>query len=137
MTPGVQTLDQESAYRHRRQRDHAEHMLDMAEHFAEADRLLVEQIYRFGLSLTDVGRLTDQSRRSVQRRIARLAQRARDPLFRFVLARWDLIPTDVQPVARRAVLQGHSLRDTARLTGRTLHEVRQDMQAIQTLFRVH
>ena len=137
MQPGAHLIDAAAPTHQQRQRHHNDQLLRAAEHFHDTDRLLVEQVYRHGLRVSDIARLSDQEPRGLRRRLRRLVARARDPLFRFVAGRWDMIPPDAQPVAKRVVLQGWSLRDAARLTGRTLHEVRQDMQAVHTLFRVH
>ena len=45
----------------------------------------------------------------------------------------DTLPRPLQGVAKCAVLEGRSLRDTARKTGRSLHEVRQSSIRLHTL----
>lgn len=114
-------------------RDAAERVLQLAGHLADADRLLLEQVFRHGVSLAEVARLSGQRPRVLQRRVRRLLLRLNDPLFRFVAGRCDLLPQEVQATARRTVLHGRSLRDTARATGRSLHQIRQHLIIIRAL----
>ena len=113
-----------------------ERILQLAEHLRTPDRLLLEQVYRHGLSAADVARLTGQPPRRVQRRLARLLQRMRDPLFKFVVARSELLPPPARAAARRVILQGQSLRSTAQSTGQSLHEVRQHINTVRNLARL-
>ncbi|MEX0652662.1 MAG: hypothetical protein WD534_03565 [Phycisphaeraceae bacterium] len=116
-------------------RDAADRVLERAVHLAPADRLLLEQVYRHGLSAAEVARLTRQPTRTLQRRVQRLLTHLADPLFAYVAARLELLPPETHPVAQYAILQGHSLRRTARLTGQSLHRVRQHLDTIRTLAR--
>ncbi|MFA9479654.1 helix-turn-helix domain-containing protein [Phycisphaerales bacterium AB-hyl4] len=116
-------------------RDAAERLLQRAQYLAPHDRLLLEQIYRHGLSVADVARLLNDRPRTLQRRVKRLLTRLNDPLFRFVAGRLEMLPRDMQTTARLVVLEGKALRDTARSTGLTLHRVRQHLDAVRTLAR--
>ncbi len=127
------------------QRDHdrrldrrqwAERVLEHARHLPLRDRLLLEQLYRHGLSLTQVAQLLGKDRKAVARHVARLLRRIRQPVFPFVAHRADLIPRDIRTVARLTVLEDHSLRDTAQITGRSLHRVRRDMQTLAVIARL-
>lgn len=116
-------------------RDAAERLLQRAQHLARPDHLLMEQIYRHGLSIADVARLLNERPRSLQRRVKRLLLRLNDPLFIFVAGRFDVLPREMQATARLVVLEGRPLRDAARITGTTLHRVRQHLDAVRTLAR--
>ncbi|MFP4144835.1 MAG: hypothetical protein ACOCTI_03625 [Phycisphaeraceae bacterium] len=108
----------------------------MAEHFSERDRLLLEQVYRHGLSVAEVARLTGRPRRTLSRHVRQLLERVRDPLFRFVAGREELLPREVRSTARLVVLQGRSLREAGRATGLSLYRVRQHMQTVRELARI-
>ena len=120
----------------RQRREAAERLLTLAEHLPTEDRLLIEQVYRHGLSVAQVAQLTSQPRRRLQRRIAQILRRMRDPLFRFVAGRGELLPRDVRPTARMVVLEGRSLRDVARRRDSSLHYIRQHMRTVRTLAQV-
>ena len=117
-------------------RSTSDRVLALAEHLAPGDRELVEQVYRHGQALARVARATGTSPHRLNRRLSRILQRMRDPRFHFVLARGALMPREVQAVARRVVVEGRSLRATARLTGLSLHRVRQHMATVRTCHRL-
>lgn len=117
-------------------RDLIEHLLALAEHLDERDRLLLEQIYKHGLSAAQVASLTGQPTRRLQRHVRRLLKRLDDPLFRFTVARLDLLPPDTRPVARAVFLHGLSLRETAHRTGLSLHRVRRHAETVRTIARM-
>lgn len=116
-------------------RDAADQVLQLAEHLAERDRLLLEQLYRHGQPIAQVARLTRQRPRVLQRRVKHLLKRVASPQYRWVAGRLELLPPELRAVARRGVLQGQSLRETARTTGRTLHEVRVAMVELRAMAR--
>jgi DNA-directed RNA polymerase specialized sigma24 family protein len=116
-----------------RRRKDVEQVLELAQHLPEADRLLIEQIYRHGRPAAELARLLGCRPRLVQRRVSILLKRLRQPLFRFLVNHQQLLPRDLRPIARRAVFEGCSLRRTAQLTGRSLHHIRQDMRTVQML----
>lgn len=119
-----------------RQRRHAERILELSEHLDAPDRLLLEQIYRQGKSVREVALLLNIEPRALQRRVVRLLRHLRDPLFVFVATRFDVLPREVQATARRAILEGRSLRCTARLTRQSLHRVRQHVKFIRALQQI-
>ncbi|HEX7009488.1 MAG TPA: hypothetical protein VF184_05870 [Phycisphaeraceae bacterium] len=110
-----------------------ERVLELAQHLDKPDRLLLEQVYRHGLSAAELELITGMGRRRLQRRIARLTKRIQQREFRLLTQRAELVPRDCLAVGRRFFLQGRSLRDTVRLTGLTLHQVRQRIRTIRTL----
>lgn len=117
-------------------RQAADRLCARASYLPAGDRLVIEQVYQRGLSVTEVARLRGTSPRRMQRRVARLLCRMRQPAFAFVAERGDLLPREVRATARRVVLSGMSLRRTAEATGQTLHQVRQHMRTVQALARI-
>ncbi|MEO1236058.1 MAG: hypothetical protein AAFX76_04650 [Planctomycetota bacterium] len=105
-------------------RDNAEFLLAMARYLDPAGRSLVERVYRDGATPTDLARLSKASPRTVQSRLNRQIERINSPEFRFVVAHLSVLPRNQRAAMRRFYLEGRGLRDTARLTGRTLHETR-------------
>ena len=102
-------------------------------HLRRRERFLIEHVYRHGRSLTDLARVSGVPRRTLQSRQQRALRRLNSRCFRYVAVHLDTLPRPLQGVARCAVLEGRSLRDTARKTGRTLHEVRQSSIRLHTL----
>ncbi|MGB0768004.1 MAG: hypothetical protein ACPGYV_09870, partial [Phycisphaeraceae bacterium] len=79
------------------------------------------------------------SRRSadtIGRRIKRLTRRIESPEFRFTLLHQEKLPRTMRRTATLLFVQGRSLRETARLTKKTLHRVRCDRAMLLTLARV-
>jgi DNA-directed RNA polymerase specialized sigma24 family protein len=111
-------------------------ILARAQALAPADRALVEQVYAQGQSLRQIAQASGVPSDRLQRRLLRLLKRMRTPLFTFVASRGELLPREVQATAERVVLQGQSLRETARQTRQSLYRVRQHMQIIRTYQRV-
>ncbi len=128
-----QLADEPSRRRRAAHRDRVEQLLDDAGHFTRTDRVLIEQVYRHHVTYKEVAVLLGMSVRAVQVRLNALLNRTRQPLFRFVVDRHELLPRELRAVSRRAVLEGRSLRETARLTGLSLHHVRQRRQALRVL----
>jgi len=130
--PAQATLDQRREQRNRA----AEQILAHAQHLAQADRELVEQVYEQGQSVRRIARMSGMPAHRLQRRLTRLLTRMRQPLFRFVATRGELLPRETAATARRVVLQGRSLRETARVTGLSLHRVRQHMATVRDYYRL-
>ena len=99
------------------------------------DRLLVEAVYRDGRSAVEVAALVRLPARLVRRRIRRVVRRALSERFAFVALHAEQWPGDRRRVAEACVLAGQSLRDAAHSLGLTLHQVRRQWNAIETLFQ--
>ncbi|MFA9478528.1 helix-turn-helix domain-containing protein [Phycisphaerales bacterium AB-hyl4] len=127
----IDFADAASARRVLERRAAAEHVLAMAQHMGHRERVLLEQIYRHGLSITDVARLMNVRPRTLQREVRCLLNRIADPEFGFVVAGQELLPRDVRQVARLVILEGRALRDAAKRTGLTLHRVRCHLATIR------
>ena len=113
-----------------------EQLLERVCHLHKDDRLIVEQLFRHGLSIAQVATLIGRSRQHVRRRLNSIVERVRTPLFAYTILYRDLLPLHVQQTARLVVLQGQSLRRTSEITGYTLHEVRQHMRVVRAMARV-
>lgn len=133
MSQAVQLARYEDAHRRTPVRDRTERLLQLSEYLPTHERLLLTQVLEHGLSAADIARLTDDKPDCVRRRIRRLMERLDSPLFRFAASRFELLPRDLQTTARRHILEGHSLRKTAQLTGLSLHRIRQQRRSLETL----
>ncbi|MEM9881706.1 MAG: hypothetical protein AAF800_02165 [Planctomycetota bacterium] len=131
-TPWEQAGDDE-ARRHQIRREEAERILALAEHLSRGDRLLVERVLGEGVAVTDLARMQRRSPRTLQKRLQNCLKRMNSRKYRYVVVHGDLLPRSLQAVARRLVLEGRGLRDTARLTGRSLHAVRQERTRLLAL----
>jgi len=114
-------------------REHIELLLRCAEHFAEPDRLLIEHLFHHGHSLRQVSRLLNIPVSTLHTRLRQLITRARSPLFIYVVCHLSDLPPALRQTARLIVLQGHSLRETAHRTNRSLHTIRRHLTGLQTL----
>ncbi len=124
------------ARRRERRRDEHDRLLDLAKQLPDADRLLLEQVYRQGQSFADLARLMGQREWQLRRRVARLLRRIRKPQYRFLLQRGDLLDKPVRRCAELAYFKELSLRTIAMITGQSLHQVRRHMHDFQVIRRL-
>jgi len=113
-----------------------EQIVRFAQALPTEDRLLLERRFEDGLTVTDIARRSRRSANTISRRIDRLTRRISSPEFRFTLLYQDKLPRTMRRTATLLFIQGRSLRETARLTQKTLHRVRCDRAMLQTLARV-
>lgn len=113
-----------------------EQIVRLAQALPADDRLLLERRYADGLTVTDIARRSRRSTNTIRQRIDRLTQRLASPEFRFTLLHQDKMPRPMRRTATLLFIQGRSLRETARLTQKTLHRIRCDRATLQTLARV-
>jgi len=125
----------EARRRHLRQAA-TERILALAPQLAPEDQALVEQVYYHGQPLTRVARAAGVSPKHLNRRLSRVLNRIRQPLFQFVATRGELLPREAAATARRVVLRGESLRQTAHQTGQSLHRVRRHMDTVRAYHRL-
>jgi len=125
----------EDAQRRTSLRNRVETLLDLAQSLPPRDRLILEQVYRHGLSVAEVARLIEEPAGRVRRRIARLIRLVQKPEFKFLARHEALLPANVRQTCRLVVFEGMSLRRTARHTGQTLHRVRQQVATFHALAR--
>ena len=123
--------------RRRRRRELAEVIVEHAQFALPADRALIESIYRDGLTAQHVAALNASSPRAVRRRIRQVVERLLSPRFAFVLLHREQWPTVRRRVAVACVLQGRTMRETARHLRISLHAVRKEMGIIQALCEAH
>ncbi len=124
------------ARRREHQRGGYERLLELAQPLPDADRLLLEQVYRQGQTFADLARLMGQREWTLRRRVARLVKRMRQPQYRFLLKRRDLLDKPVRRCAELAYFQAYSLRRIAQVTGQSLHQVRRCMHDFQVVSRL-
>jgi len=135
LEPAARSLNARHVDARQGHRRSVERFVELAQHFEDADRLLVEQVYLHGMSMAEVARATGDHPRNVQRRMQTLMQRAQDPTFEYLTRRRHTLPRDLQVTARLRILQGQSLRRITRLTGRKLHDVRTQVEQIHGIVR--
>ena len=133
MITAVERADGASLQRKLALRDEADRILALAVHLRRRERALVEHVYNHGRSIADLARVSGVPRRTLQHRQQRALRRLNSRTFRYVAVHLDTLPRPLQGIARCAVLEGRSLRDTARKTGRTLHDVRQSSIRLHAL----
>jgi DNA-directed RNA polymerase specialized sigma24 family protein len=106
-------------------RQHHEKLLALAQCLARPERLLVEQVLQHQMTLAEVADLSGIPRRTLQHRFARLIQYIQHKRYRYLAAHLETLPRDLRSVAKYHFLQRKTLRETAKVTGRSLHQVRQ------------
>ena len=112
-------------------RELSERVLDKSIHLPTGDRVLVEQLLRYGFSIREIARLTEKSPSSVSRRMKSVMKRMDDPMFEFVVNRSDFIPRESRVTARLVYVEGFSLRESARKLGVSLHEIRKRVARVR------
>ncbi|MEM6257285.1 MAG: hypothetical protein AAGC44_05605 [Planctomycetota bacterium] len=113
-----------------------EQIVRLAQALPADDRLLLEHRFADGMTVTDIARRSRRSAKTISRRIDRLTQRIGSPEFRFTVLHQDKLPRSMRRTATLLFIHGRSLRETARLTKKTLHRIRCDRATLLTLARV-
>lgn len=121
----------------RERREEAERILRLAEHLSSGDRELLKQVYGEGRSVAEVARLSQANPRTLQSRVNRLLRHLASDEFRFLCLHLDWLPRELHPVVKRAFLEGRSIRETAKLTRRSVHRVRADRDRIRGVLQTH
>lgn len=144
----MQTSTQIAAHTHddlrrKRQRKLIEALLSRAEHLPEADRTLLEAVYRDGASLTDVARTamlgdpsvqqasTQRTARMLRRRLRRIVTRLTQPDTAAYFADGRSWPYSRRRVAHAILVQGLTQRAAADHLGISLHSVRRQLHEIR------
>jgi DNA-directed RNA polymerase specialized sigma24 family protein len=120
----------------RDRRRSVEKLCDLAMHLAPADRALVLQVLGKGQSLADLAKLRDEPSRSTQRRMRSLLHRMSLPEYRLLASAGSTLPAEIRQCAALVICKGHTMRDAAALSGRSLHHVREYVQTVRTLARL-
>lgn len=113
-----------------------EQIVRLAQALPDEDRLLLERRFGDGIAISELARRSRRSADVIRRRIDRLTRRLHSPEFRFTVMHQDRLPRPMRRTATLLFVQGRSLRETAKLTNKTLHRVRCDRATLQTLARV-
>lgn len=114
-----------------------EQIVRLAQALPDDDRLLLERRFGDGLTLRDIARRHRRNAQTLGRRIERLVDRLQSPEFRFTVLHQDRMPRPLRRTATLLFVHGRSLRETAKVTRKTLHRVRCDRAMLQTLARAH
>ena len=115
-------------------RDAAERLLDYADYLGGADRALLRAIFDRGLTAAEFARAMDQPPRSVRQRVQRLVERVGSARFQFVMRNRYAWSTARRQVAESIFLRGLTQRRASALLGLSLHQVRQEVERIRTLY---
>ncbi len=126
----------ESFGRRTQARYQPEQIVRLAQALPTEDRLLLERRFSDGVTVAELARRSRRSAQTVSRRIDRLTRRITSPEFRFTVLYQQRLPKPLRRTATLLFVQGRSLRETAKLTRKTLHRIRCDRAMLQTLARV-
>ena len=124
-----------SRYGTRWPRHEAERLLLLARELPPADRLLLEQSLAYRTPLRILAAHTGRHTSTLARRILRLLSRLRTPAFAFLAAHHDLLPPATRRTAQLIIFEGRSQRQTARITGQSLHTIRRQIAVVYALSR--
>lgn len=114
-------------------RSRAESMLALAGHLPESDRVLIEAVYRDGLTARSIARLRGAPCVTVRRRLARIVDRMESFEFRLAASQGRTWPAERWAVVRAVVLEGRTLRESAAMLGITLHATRREVAHVRAL----
>lgn len=118
-------------------RGNAEEIVARAQRLPAEERRFVEQVFARGLNVAEVSRLAGRDPRADQKRLRSILKLMNNPLFTFLLYRGDLVPRRLRVTAEAIVFRRLSLRQTARLTRRSLHCVRERFRSFRAIACVH
>lgn len=120
--------------RRRRQRDMVEAVVARAAWLPDAERALLEAVYRDGRSARALAGLLGENPRLVRARVRRAVKRVLDPRFAFVVRNRGRWTTSRRRVATECLLNGRSIRGAADSLGLSLHTVRLHRAAVEAQF---
>jgi len=121
----------------RQRRADLEQVLTLSAHLAPEERVLIDQIYREGLSIANVARLRGRPASTVRTQVQGLIRRIHSPAFWYVVSHGDLLPKPTRTVGQMVICQGMSQRAAAIRMRMSLHAVRKHVQTIQALVSLH
>lgn len=127
---------QDNQQRRTQPRFEPEQIVRLAQALPADERILLERRFADGLSIADLARSSRRSAPAISRRIERLTERISSPEFKFTVTHQQRLPRAMRRTATLLFVQGRSLRETAKLTNKSLHRVRCDRAMLQTLARV-
>ncbi len=112
-------------------REAAEVILGRAEFLDEVDRVLLEQVLDKGVLMRQIALLSGKSVRSVQKRVEVLSKRLIDPGVVYVIRHHGRWTRAMGKVALNVWVRKRTLRETARVMGMSLHQVRRAVEAVK------
>lgn len=112
-----------------------ERVLLLSSHLPDPQRALLEAIYREGVSPLAIARLRGgaSTSRAVRREAALLVKRVTSPVFAVAVTHAGSWPPLRAGVARRCIIAGMSLRDSAGELGVSIHTVRSEVSRIRAI----
>ena len=114
-------------------RQWADRVLQRSAFLNPLDRCLVRQVLGEGVRPADLAPVAGVSARTIQRRVRNLADRLTDPDVVFILRHHRRWPRQTASVALALWIRGLTQRQAAERLGLSLHQVRQQAQAIRAL----
>jgi len=117
-------------------RSRIEELLALAEYLPPKDRVLIEHVLGKGMPVSRIAKLYQRSPRQLYRQANVIIKRMSDKMFRFVAIHMNTLPLETRPTAKYVILHGLRQRQTAEITGTTLHHVRKHMNTIQATARL-
>lgn len=117
-------------------RQHMDELLALAEYLPKTDRVLIEQVLQSGLSISQIAKLSQTPARHLQRRSVSILKRLSNKLFIFVAIRIETLPTETRQTAKLVVIHGLSMRKSSKVSGLSLHTVRQHMNIVHATARM-
>lgn len=133
MSPVINSATQTGLNRRRGSRGRIEQVLELSKHLDGPDRMLIERVYRHGITVAGIARLMNCPERKLRYRLLKLLKMMNSPLFEFVVANREWLPESMWRTAKLVVLQGCTLRRAARLSNQSLYRVRKDMRILGVL----
>lgn len=138
LQPGHARHDVERAsdLRRRHARALVERLLRLGAALPEAERALIEAVYRDGMTVKQLAVIRGDDPKALRRRVRRLVARVMSAEFRYVAARRSELPRTRARVAELCVLRGMSLRGVAGELGLSLHMVRRHRDAVMAMAEI-
>ncbi len=126
-------LENRDRQRHLPLRDHQETLLRLAQHLNRRDRLLLENRFARGMTISELAMCMRMHPNTVRSRIHALIRDLGSPEFGFLVTYQERLPDDLREVAEAIIFDRKTLRETAKQTSRTLHEVRKLLERFRAL----
>ncbi len=121
----------------REQRETAQRLVQLAIHLPQADRALLESVYKHGTPTSVLARAAGRPARTIRERVHRLVKRVTSPAFGYVLRHCDEWRPLVRHIAEAVILHGRTHRETAEELGITVYRVRREVDRIRTIAEHH
>jgi DNA-directed RNA polymerase specialized sigma24 family protein len=120
--------------RRARRREAIDQIVESSRVLPDAERALVQAVYRDGRTAVELAALMRESPQRVRRRLKSIVKRLANPRLAFVVAASDAWPERRRRIARAVYIEGRSIRQIAREQEVSLYAVRRHVLAIEALF---